>query len=117
MTLIINVATLVLVLFALLCVAPAAVVDGGAAAARCTGDADCSYNGQCDASSGACACEAAWWGAHCERLNVQAGRHTLGYAGRNVTGGGGLSRLSSWGGAPSPMPHWMSVPPILTCSV
>ena len=41
----------------------------------CSGPEGCSYNGECDISSGSCACRAPWEGARCEvlrRLPVQA---------------------------------------------
>ena len=38
------------------------------AGAACATDLDCSLNGVCDASSGACACDAPWTGAACAQL-------------------------------------------------
>jgi hypothetical protein len=47
--------------------AQADVAKGGAA---CQTDLDCSLAGTCSASSGTCACDAAWTGPACERLHL-----------------------------------------------
>lgn len=77
----------------------AAIVVSAAAAAACSGDADCSYNGAC--ASGACACEAAWSGPACGTLNLlpaakEGGLRQLG-AKQNVTTWGGAVQLGDDG--------------------
>ena len=37
---------------------------------RCADDEDCSLNGRCDATSGACACIASWRGERCQYLHL-----------------------------------------------
>jgi hypothetical protein len=61
----------------------------------CTSDYNCSFNGACDASTGACACDKAWAGSYCQQLNLLP-----------VVNGSGLNQLadpaartSTWGGA------------------
>ena len=61
---------------------------------RCRNDDDCSLNGKCDASTGACACRPAWKGRRCELLNL--GEPTRGAGYRGTDDG---HNTSSWGGA------------------
>ena len=61
---------------------------------RCRNDDDCSLNGKCDASTGACACRPAWKGHRCELLNL--GEPTRGAGYRGTDDG---HNTSSWGGA------------------
>ena len=56
----------------------------------CRFDEDCQLNGRC--TGGACDCDAAWSGEHCEALALE-GAGSLAY-------GGPASKISSWGGGP-----------------
>jgi len=53
-------------------VAALAAATFAAVAQQCASDLDCSLNGVCDVGSGACACDAPWAGAACERLAFNA---------------------------------------------
>ena len=61
----------------------------------CTTHADCSFNGECNATTSLCECDAAWTGDRCQTLALEptsadAGLRLVDAAGANV---------SSWGGA------------------
>ena len=61
--------------------------------------AACNYNGRCSGGSGAgvqCACDAAWRGAACDALALDATAAELGYQGVDPANGG---NLTSWGGS------------------
>ena len=58
----------------------------------CADDFDCSLNGICSTSSGACACDSGWSGKSCETLDVQPTEWEWGY---NKLGS---EQTSSWGG-------------------
>jgi hypothetical protein len=61
----------------------------------CQTDFDCSYNGACEAASGACACDAGWVGLRCGELALGAvDRAHPGYRGRDP---GTLANVSTWG--------------------
>jgi|EP01047_Picozoa_sp_COSAG01_P058908 hypothetical protein len=72
------------------------VADSGQVLRPCTSDFDCSYNGRCGTSSGACECTQGWTGRRCQTLDLMpVDRTKYGFlptdsAGRN---------LSSWGGS------------------
>ena len=67
----------------------APIVQLSPPAPTCAGPADCSYNGECN--SGACTCDAAWLGEHCEKLNLVPMRRLAGLNVSTTIGG-------SWGG-------------------
>ncbi|KAK3286823.1 hypothetical protein CYMTET_5638 [Cymbomonas tetramitiformis] len=60
----------------------------------CVSEVDCSLNGVC--AAGVCACDAAWTGAACERLNIVPGPKNAGYRWIDPP-----INTSSWGGAVS----------------
>ena len=62
------------------------------AAALCTDDASCSYNGQCSPATGACLCRPGWKGEGCERLRLGAATPTASIHGERSAW--------TWGGSP-----------------
>ena len=68
---------------------------------RCATDDDCSLNGICDASSGACACDAPWGGAQCERLRFRPA--PVSACGKACAYHADGSGNTSWGGAVLPV--------------
>lgn len=70
---------------------------------RCTSDLDCNLNGECDAGTGACACDAAWRAEDCGELNlvpVADLRGAYETAGVNLSDCSSSCGPSSWGGLP-----------------
>jgi hypothetical protein len=70
---------------------------------RCTSDLDCNLNGECDAGTGTCACDAAWRAEDCGELNlvpVADLRGAYETAGVNLSDCSSSCGPSSWGGLP-----------------
>ena len=59
--------------------------------AGCAVDEDCELNGECDTSSGACRCDAQWFGPSCGQLRLLPTTRDSGYRGG---GTGGLQNAS-----------------------
>ena len=55
----------------------------------CTSDLDCSLNGQCNRSSGACMCDKPWVGPACETMQFKPVSFPSGYGFPNITTWGG----------------------------
>lgn len=77
------------------------VADPGADSARlhtpCASDFDCSFNGECQPSSGTCACDAGWRGLRCGELALGAvDRAAPGLREVNSSTG---ANVSTWGAA------------------
>ena len=70
---------------------------------RCSKDLDCNLNGECDAATGACACDAAWRAADCGELNLLPVADIKGAyetAGVDLADCATSCGPSSWGGLP-----------------
>ena len=66
----------------------------GALVRSCSNNADCSYLGQCDASTFKCQCNPGWSGPACDVLNLN---NTIDYTTDGYHDGSGLS---TWDGSP-----------------
>ena len=70
-----------------------------ALAQPCASDLDCSLNGLCDASTGACACDAAWRGPACQELALLPSAPAIGHQ-RLVASGAAADDVAARDGAP-----------------